>query len=194
MNCTLTKRLLWLLVRHCWKCVLLEEEWECSFCVMHVAAPQWQNRHLSNSVRGGGRGAAQKKYTRIPPSTARSSSLLSSWLMSTDQRDIAKVDKFKSLFAGSNLSLGEFCLLQFYLRVIVIQLYPWFNDVNFQKMFPQYEKHFLGNLPVFWSMCHSLVHVCIDWERQLLKMQLMRGHWNWLGFIQIMESRSNSCN
>lgn len=73
----------------------------------HVVASQWP---LPNSGRGRGRGAAQKKYTRIPPSTARSSSLLSSWLVSTDQRDVTKVEKFKSLFASPNLSLGEFLL------------------------------------------------------------------------------------
>jgi len=61
-----------------------------------------------NFGRGGDRGAAQKKYTRIPPSTARSSSLLSSWLVSADQRDITKVLKFKSLFASLNLTLGKF--------------------------------------------------------------------------------------
>ena len=83
-------------------------------CVMIIyfiallASSKWQHHHLPNSGRAGGRGSAQKKYTRIPPSTARSSSLLSSWLVSADQRDVTKVEKFKSLFLRPNLSLGEF--------------------------------------------------------------------------------------
>jgi len=76
-----------------------------------VAVSQWPNQHIPNSGRGSGHGAAQKKYIRIPPSTARSSSLLSSWFVTSDQRDVTRVEKFKSLFASANLSLGKFCSL-----------------------------------------------------------------------------------
>jgi len=92
----------------------------CVDFIAHLAASSWQNQQFANSGRVVGRGAAQKKYTRIPPSTARSSSLLSSWFVSTDQRDVTKVEKLRSLFASPNLSLGKFCPVSVYLRITVI--------------------------------------------------------------------------
>jgi len=123
--------------------------------IAHVAASPWRNQPLPNLTRGGGRGAAQKKYTRIPPSTARSSSLLSSWLVSTHQRDVTKVEKFKSLFASPNLSLGEFCLLKVYLHISMVQLSCLVMMLIFKIQIEQ--ETFLGNLSSSSYTFHRLV-------------------------------------